>query len=343
MLRKYSIILLFISLILIAGCTGGPTTIPTQAIVEIPSLVPPTEAPTTTIVPAANRVVISTGSQLPEADIQSITEVVQTLAGQTGLSVETIPNLTPELLTADVKVVVVLPPDPGVNDLAGRYPDIRFISVAIPSIQPAGNLFAVGVDGAHPEWLGFMAGYIAVILTNEWRVGALTQVGSNEGLLAGDGFRNGVSFFCGLCQKKYAPFNYDSPILELNPNASQTEWQPVADAFIASEVKTAYIYPGVSNPEMMAYLVQGGMKLIGSQTPPDALRPGWIATVKMDYGASLQASWADILSGTPGKVVPAGISVTDVDSNVLTDGKMRLVNELIVDLTAGAIAPNTVQ
>jgi hypothetical protein len=339
MFRKHLIISLLISIILIAGCTGSPTPNATQASVEIPSPVPPTEAPTATVVPTATRVLISTGSQLTEADAQNIVGVVQSLAGLSGLSVETLPNLTPELLTPDVKVVVVLPPDPGVNDLAGRYPDIRFISVAIPSIQPAANLFAVGSDGTHPEWSGFMAGYISAILTNEWRVGALTQAGSNEGLLAGDGFRNGVSFFCGLCQKKYSPFNYDSPILELNPKASQ----PEADAFIASAVKTAYIYPGVANPDMMAYLVQGGMKLIGSQSPPDALRPAWIATIKMDYAAGLQAAWADILSGSPGNVVPASLSVSDIDSNMLTGGKMRLVNELIGELTAGAIAPNTVQ
>jgi hypothetical protein len=343
MFRKHLIISLLISIILIASCTGGPTPNATRAYVEIPSPVPPTEAPTATVVPTATRVLISTGSQLTEADVQNIVGVVQSLAGQSGLSVETLPNLTPELLTPDVKVVVVLPPDPGVNDLAGRYPDIRFISVAIPSIQPATNLFVVGADGTHPEWSGFMAGYISAILTNEWRVGTLTQAGSNEGLLAGDGFRNGVSFFCGLCQKKYAPFNYDSPILELNPNASQPEWQPVADAFIASAVKTAYIYPGVAIPDMMAYLVQSGMKLIGSQSPPDALRPAWIATIKMDYAAGLKVSWTDILSGAPGKVVPASLSVTDIDSNMLTDGKMRLVNELIGELTAGAIAPNTVQ
>jgi len=343
MFRKHLIISLLVSFILIAGCTGSPTPVPTQVIVDIPSIVPPTDTPTATIVPTATRVLIATGSQMNEADVQGLIGVVQSLAGQSGLSVESIPNLTPELLTTDVKVVVVLPPDPGVNDLAGRYPDIRFISVAIPSIQPAVNLFAIGSDGTHSEWSGFIAGYIAVILTNEWRVGALTQAGSNDGLLAADGFRNGVSFFCGLCQKKYSPFNYDSPILELNPNASQPEWQPVADAFIASAVKTAYIYPGVANPDMMAYLVQGGMKLIGSQTPPDALRPAWIATIKMDYAAGLQAAWTDILSGAPGKVIPGSLSVTDIDSNVLTDGKMRLVNELIGELTAGAIAPNTVQ
>ena len=67
-------------------------------------------------------------------------------------------------------MAVVLPPDPGITDLAGRFPDIRFITVAIPSIQPAANLFAIGVDGSQPEWAGFVAGYISAITTDEWRV-----------------------------------------------------------------------------------------------------------------------------------------------------------------------------
>ena len=66
-------------------------------------------------------------------------------------------------------------------------------------------------------------------------------------------------------------------------------------------MKTAYIYPGVANPEMMAYLAQGGMKLIGSQAPPDALRPAWVATVNMDYGSGLQSVWADVIWGLPAK------------------------------------------
>jgi len=303
MFRKYPIILLLIFSTIVSGCNGGTPPIVTPVIVEIPSLIPPTQAPTPTAVPEATRVLISTGSQLPEADIKQIIALVQSLAGQSNLTVETISSLTPEALTPDVKVVIVLPPDPGIVDLTSRYLGIRFVAIAVPSIQSTANLFAIGVDGSHPEWSGFMAGYIAAILTNEWRVGALTQAGLNEGLLAGDGFRNGAMFYCGLCNPSFPPFT-DYPIaVEMNPAATQPEWQPIADAFIASGVKTAYIYPGIANPEMMAYLAQGGMKLIGSQTPPDTLRPAWFATVQVDYNSALQSVWGDVLSGAAGRVV----------------------------------------
>jgi hypothetical protein len=343
MIKRSWFVPFIIIAIILTGCSGSASPTPIPVVMDTPVPVLPTTAPSPTVIPPATRVLISTGNQLAEADVQGIVASVQSLAGQSGLSVDTVPNLTPELLTPDVKVAIVLPPDPGVTDLAGRFPDIRFISVAIPSIQPSANLFAVGVDGPHPEWSAFVAGYIAAIITNEWRAGALTQAGSNDGLLAGDAFRNGVMFFCGLCQKKFAPFDYAPPVMEMNPAAPQAEWQPIADSFIASAVKTAYIYPGVAIPDMMAYLAQNGMKLIGSQTPPDALRPAWVATIKVDYGSGLQSVWADVISGASGRVVPAGISVTDVDSNTLTDGKMRLVNEVISELTAGAISPNTVQ
>lgn len=341
-IRNWIVPFIILAMIL-PGCSGS--TNPTATLAPEVTLAPvaPTAVPSPTAIPPATRVLVATGNQLPEADLQTIVSAVQTLSGQSGLTVDTVPELKPELLTSDVKVAVVLPPDPGVTDLAGRFPNIRFVSIAIPSVQPTANLFAIGVDGPHPEWPGFVAGYIAAIVTNEWRAGALIQAGSNEGKLAGDAFDNGVKFFCGLCQKKFAPFNYDAPIMEMNPSTTQAEWQSTADAFIASAVKTAYIYPTVANPEMMAYLAQSGMKLMGSQTPSDALRPAWIATIKVEYASGLQSVWADVISGAAGKVVPAGISITDVDPNTLTDGKMRLVNEVISALTAGAISPNTVQ
>ena len=113
--------------------------------------------------------------------------------------------------------------------------------------------------------------------------------------------------------------------------------------FILSGVKTAYIYPTIADPEIMVYLAQGGMRLIGSQTPPDVLRPAWIATINSDITGGLQQVWGDAISGGPGRAVPVGISLSDVDTNALSEGKLRLVNELISTFIAGGISPNTVQ
>ncbi len=336
-------VLIIILALFVAGCGVNVPAAATLEPVEYPTVAPATDIPVPTEIPPANRVLLATGSQLAEADTQTISVMAQSLSEQSGLIFESIPALTPEALTPDVKIVIALPPDPGIADLASRFPDIRFISVGISAIQPSNNLFAVGNEGAHPEWVGFTAGYVAAILTNEWRVGALTQAGSNEGLLAGDAFRNGAMFFCGLCNPTFPPFT-DYPIyVDMPIAASQPEWQQIADAFIISGVKTAYIYPTVADSNLMIYLAQGGMRLIGGETPPDALRPAWIATIQMDYSNGLQKVWGDAVSGLPGRTVPTGISLTDVDTNALTEGKMRLVYEVIAALMAGGISPNTVQ
>jgi hypothetical protein len=341
--KKLSIFILILLATVISSCGGNPSATATSELVEIPTSLSPTELPQSTDIPPASRVLVSSGGGLGDVETQHIFSNVESLATTSGLSVEYIPVPTPELLTSDVLIVVVLPPDPGFSDLAARYPEIRFISVAVPGVQPAANVFSVGAEGAHPEWIGFIAGYIAAILTNEWRVGALTQSGSNDGLLAGDAFRNGAMFFCGLCNPTFPPFT-DYPIfVEIPIAASQSEWQPIADAFILSGVKTAYIYPTVADPEVMAYLAQGGMRLIGSQTPPDVLRPAWIATINSDFTGGLQQVWGDAISGGIGRAVPVGINLSDVDTNALGEGKLRLVKELISTLMAGGISPNTVQ
>ena len=171
----------------------------------------------------------------------------------------------------------------------------------------------------------------------------ITQVGTNEGLLAGDGFMNGMRFYCGLCQKKVSPFNYDPPVIQMNPSTSREEWLPYADALIATRTKTAYIFPGIANSEMMAYLAQNGVKLIGSLPPPEELRSSWVATIKSDYTGGLLEIWQTIKAGNSGIAIPAGLELTDIDPNLITDGKIRLINELITTLTAGAISPNTIQ
>lgn len=330
---------LLISL-LVSACGGAaPALAPT---VELPTLTP-TEIPSLTPLPPATRVLIVSSGGLPAGDIESITAQAQSLAAASGLAVETIPAITPDMLTPDVKLVIVLPQDPGVSDLASRFPSILFITIAIPGIQPAGNLFTIAADGDHPEWIGFLAGYIATIITYDYRVGTLVQAGSNAGVLTGDAFRNGVVYFCGICRKQFSPFEYLPPVIEMNPAPTEPEWLPWADAFVATAVKTAYIDPEVANPDMLAYLATKGLKLIGSQTPPDNLRPAWVATINMDYTAPLVQAWSEALAGSTGRSLSAGVKVLDVDPNLLGDGKMRLVNQTIELLTSGAIGANTIQ
>lgn len=342
-MAKRFLIFIFVVAVILAGCGGGsPSVVETQTEV-FPTSIPATMEPSPTDIPPANKVLFATGSQLPDPEIQIILSTLQEMAAADGLIFEAVPALTPALITLDVKIAVTLPPDPGIADLSSRYPSISFVSVAVPGIQPSGNLYVAGSEGSHPEWDAFIAGYIAAVITEDWRGGVMTQAGTNEGLLAGDAFVNGMRFFCGLCQKKVSPFNYDPPVIQMNPATSMAEWQPYADALIATRTKTAYIYPGIANPEMMAYLAQNGVKLIGSQPPQESFRSEWVATVTSDYSSGLLNIWQGINTGATGFSVPVNLKLSDIDPNLITDGKIRLINEVITTLTSGAISPNTIQ
>lgn len=338
--KRMMIISLLALSFFLAGCSRQePAATPA---VELPTLAAvPTEAPPTTV-PPATRVLLVTGNQLPATDVNLVTARVQEFASASGLTLETLGSITPENLAADVKIAIILPPDPGIADLAAGFPGIRFISIGIPGVQPSANLSVVAPDGSHPEWAGFMAGYIAAVITDEWRVGMLSQAGNTGSNLAADAFINGAEFYCGLCQKTYPPFYYIAPVLEVNPTTNQVEWQPWADQFIQTPVRTGYVYHGVSNPELLAYLAQNGLMLIGSEAPPENLRQSWVATLRTDLVSPLQQAWQDSLAGAPGSTYPAAMGIYDINENLITPGKLRLINETMVLLAEGAISPNTI-
>jgi hypothetical protein len=335
MLRK--IFLLALLAALLTSCAAPAAVAPTP---ELPTAVP-TEIPSPTPLPPATRVLF-TGSGLPAAEADSLFALSQTLAAASSLTVDKVDALSPEVLTPDVRMVIALPGTAGLPELAARFPAVSFISIANSGTQPAANLFAVGSEGAHPEWVGFMAGYIAAVTTYEWRVGALAVAGDNTDALAADAFLNGAVFFCGLCNPYHPPWTDYPAVVAMNPPTTQADWQPWADNVVASKIQTVYIAPGASNPDMLAYLANAGIRLIGGQTPPDAVRPAWIATIRQDYTAALTTAWGEVLAAAPGRAISGSLTVTDLDSALIGDGKMRLIQANIDLLTSGHIAPNTI-
>jgi|GEM_PF-1463864 len=334
MLRK--MILVVFLLFLITGCTPVAVA-PTP---ELPTAFP-TTIPSPTPLPPATRVIL-TGSNLPASETENLVTLTQSLAATSGLTVERVDIITPEMMTPDVRMVISLPGSTSASDLAAHYPAISFISISNSGIQPSANLFAISSEGTHPEWIGFMAGYIAAITTYEWRIGVLALAGNNDEALAADAFRNGAIFFCGLCNPYHPPWTDYPAAVAMNPPTNQADWQPWADQIITSDIKTVFVTPGVYNTELLTYLAGSGIRLMGSQTPADALRPAWIATINLDYSEALTTAWGEATASMPGRSLSATLQVTDVDAALIGEGKMRLIHETIAALTAGHIAPSTI-
>jgi hypothetical protein len=329
---------LFLILVLIsAGCgSNAAQQIPSTATAPASTPIPPTETPK----PAANKVWISLGDGLDQQDSQSITQQIQTLAQQAGLVVEQKSPVSKADLASQaeqVKLVVAFPPDPGLAEMAAASPQVLFISIGIPGLAEAANLYQVAPQGKHPEWDGYLAGYIAAILTDDYRIGMLTEGISADGTTAAAGFNDGGVMFCGLCNPVYPPYTDYPYVMTLPANPQQADWQPVADAFIAKAVKTAYVYPSVSSPELLLYLAQNGMKLIGSEPAPKGLEPVWIATIQTDYGTPFTAAWGDVLAGKTAAGYPVQLKVIPTDGNGLTEGKMKWIDQVISGLIDGTL------
>ena len=332
--------MLYASLILglLAAC--GET--PTPATVTPEATVAPTLTPealptlTATYTPAPSLAVLLAGPGADTAQAGTLQTALNEIITSAGLHWQVRQQLTPAEL-GSVRLVVALPPDPGLAALASAAPDTQFLAVGIPGLQPAANLSVVGGQGPRPDQQGFMAGYIAAMLTPDWRVGAITISDSPEGRAARSGFLNGAVFFCGLCNQSYPPF-YDYPrYVELPTSASPAEWQAAANHMIDYFVETVYVAPGAGDPAMLNTLAAAGINLIGSGIPAEAIQANWVLSFSSDPLAQVQSVLPEILAGNGEQNLPLPLELSQVNPELLSPGKQALVDQVLADLLAGYI------
>ncbi len=344
MKRLIGLVCFFIVLIpFLAACNSNPAPEPTT----LPASLEPTitqQEPTPTSQPAT-LVWISLGGALPQAQMQELVFQIQSLSEQSGLMMEQIPAVNLSDLEANANrltTVVVFPPDPGLSEMAGRFPEIRFISVGIPNLPELPNLYRVANEGSKPEWDGFLAGYLAAIIAPEWRIGILTESNSEDGERAWQGFNNGGILYCGLCNPQYPPYTDYPYRLDLASDSSLDDWQRVANQFIQSGVRVAYVYPGVAQPDLMSYMAANGILLIGSTPPGEDIKASWVATIQTDLLSPLRNAWQDLISGKSPGIYPIRPKIISEFTGYVTEGKLLLLESVINDLTSGAIDPLTV-
>jgi hypothetical protein len=314
--------------------TGTPTPLPSATATASPA---PTATPTQTPTPLPPLAVLLAP---PEAD-NELANAWQTalnpLITQAGMRWQVRQRLNAEDLTSDLRLVIVLPPDPGVADLAATAPGTQFLAVQIPGVEAGANLSTIGSSGARFDQQGFLAGFIAAMLTSEWRTGVISVSDTVEGRSARTGFVNGVVYYCGLCNPLYAPF-YDYPLyVEIPAGSSSAEWQALAAYMIDHYVKMVYVYPGAGDPAMLEALAQAGIYIISSGVPSEALQPYWVASLNTDVLVLVQSLIPELLQGNGGLNLPLPIAITQVNEDLFSPGKQDLANKLLEDLQAGYI------
>jgi hypothetical protein len=61
-------------------------------------------------------------------------------------------------------------------------------------------------------------------------------------------------------------------------------------------------------------------------------------TIQPDIIKAIQNAWPGLVSGQGGVTVQSPLGLSDIDSDILTPGKQRLVEQTLNDLQAGLIS-----
>jgi len=343
---KHSIGLIFCILIVISflslasGCKpGAPVESPVPPLPEITATLP--IAPTDTIQPTATqsppRVLLIAPPGADITDLEALQSRLSELSSKDGLLFEMREQVNETDFDEAISLVVILSPDPGVQNLARAYPDVQFLALGISGLEPTPNLSMIGSDGQRPDQQGFLAGYLAAVITQDWRVGVLTPVGTPTGNAARLGFVNGAIYYCGLCRPAYPPFLQYPVTIELHAGAGQDEQQAIVDTLAASAVQTVYVSPGASAPALLDLLAQKGMNIIGGTPPPDGLVDRWVATLRVDLIEAVEQVWPKLIAGEGGVRLDVPLALADRNETLFSPGRQGLVEKLMADLAAGFI------
>ena len=265
---KKQFLLMLLTVFLITGCGKSEETV----IHEMPPTPAPTDAPvieaTLPPTPETPRALLV----LPVDTDQETSDIYQSLvyhlAQNSGMRFQVRNTLTAEDLEPSLRVVIALPPDPGLATLAPAAPQTQFLAVNIPNVVAGGNL-SVLANTERPDISAFLSGNIAAMITDEddYHTGLIIPKDDPVGQVMLAAFRKGVEYYCGLCQPWAGPF-YDFPLfVEIPEDAPLNEYNAYADYLINHSVEIMYVSPQLATSDLLTYLSSNGILVISDFSP----------------------------------------------------------------------------
>ncbi|MFZ5858468.1 MAG: hypothetical protein ACOYZ6_16705 [Chloroflexota bacterium] len=337
---RIKLTLIFIPLLLLSlllgSCGIKETPVPTETPTLIPTIIPTATASVPLVILVVPADMDSTQSNLYQTTVYE-------LAQAAGYRFQVRNTLTAADLEPSLKIVVVLPPDPGIVALAAAAPQAQFLAVNVPGVVPAGNVSVIGSQ-SRPDLVGFLFGYISAMITTEYdyRIGMIIPQGDPNAQVAFAAFRNGMIYYCGSCPKTLYYFDIYGNALEYPqvveiPADEKKELYPAYGNLLTDKkVAMVYVYPTIATNELLTTIGTNGVISIGDVTPNP--RPVyWTASLQPDVAKAIQAAWPDLLAGRGGLTFNPPFALTDVDPSILTPGKQQLAEQVLADLLAGRI------
>jgi len=328
-------------LLLLAACSAAAPATPT-ATNALPSASPApsdTPAPSPTSPPQAPKAILLAPPDADQTSVVAFQSTLEGLAQGAGLRFEVRASLSAADLQ-EARIVVAVPPATGLEELAAASPETQFLAVGVPDLESADNLTSLSPQGGRPDQLGFLAGFIAAVISDDWRTGFIGLDGDPASQAASQGFDNGMTYFCGLCLSVYPPFpNSGYPIfVDLPAGAGLDDWQVAMDALKTWQVETVFVYPGTGGDDLLALLADEGFHLIVTSPFADTFLVNWAVT--LGYADPLQLIpdlWGKLLAGEAGSDVPASLRIVASNPDILSPGRLRMADEMLAELLSGFI------
>jgi hypothetical protein len=348
-MRNLSLLLIVFIFSVLAACGGGSSLsedeINATAAVLVKTIAAEAAASGTpepvvaSPLPEGSQMLLLAPAEADPARVSAAASAVQALADARGWAFSQREHLTASDLAGGTRLVIAVAPDnAGLAALAANTPGVQFIGIGLDGLTPADNLTLIALGTVPAAELGFIAGYYSAILTDSYRVGALT-INEGVGVDIRQGFLNGARYFCGLCSPGFPPFHPYPLYEEVPTGADFNTLQNAARLLVDSAVQTLFLAPGGANPDLVGQLAAQNINLIGTSLPAEADQGNWALVISAgDLGATLANIIPEILLNGAQGVITLEPSVWHNPERV-SAGRYARGLHIIHDLSRGIIDP----
>ena len=333
-MRLRSTILFFLVSIILGACGGGGGAVATTTPIPTDTLIAPPTLTATATTPLA---VLVVPTDLDPDTSNLYQKTVYDLAQASGFRFQVRNTLTPTDLEPGLKVVIALPPDPGIAALAAAAPNVQFLTINIPEVSAGGNVSILG-NNSQSEIAAFLAGYTAALITEDYRIGMIIPKDNADAILALNAYAAGMKYYCGICRPLYFFPGAFPQFIEISAEEDKANYNAYADILILQyKVNTIYLHPDIMTTDLATYIGTTGVSMIGTVLPEQ--RPGgWVMTIQPDVIKGIQGAWPELIDGRGGITVQSPLGLADIDPNLLSPGKQRDVEQRLSELQAGLIS-----
>ncbi|MGB4440824.1 MAG: hypothetical protein WBJ62_01170, partial [Coriobacteriia bacterium] len=274
------------------------------------------------------------------AQVQIYFDQLSEYSDQNGVTFERRSTLNAAELSEQVKVVVSMVSAQAIHTIAPAAQQVQFLAVGAGDVPTGGNVHAVSGLGVSVAQRAFLAGYALALTTTDYRVGVLSQAGTADGLATKDGFVIGAQYYCGICNSRYAPILFYPFAAEITDPANPVDWQAAADALMASAVTAMYVQPEVSSSELMSYLQTKNVRVILTEGQTGEDGANVVAVLSSSGAVDLTPALNDLLVGLSVGTVTSSINLTLINEEIITPGRLGLIERVKAELLAGEIQPS---